>query len=83
MVSTVNGVVVVMPPPEGYVVDFDNPERNSVLANYYAAGIGMGVAFLFLAQRIYVRICIRHSLGVDDCMCCIIATLSTQLLIWS
>ncbi|CAG9950809.1 unnamed protein product [Clonostachys rosea f. rosea IK726] len=52
MAATINGVVVVMEPPEDYVVDFDNPQRNYVLANYLVAGFGMVFAFLFLAQRL-------------------------------
>ncbi|KAK4245711.1 hypothetical protein C7999DRAFT_33926 [Corynascus novoguineensis] len=37
-VPTVNGVPVVMPPPDGYVVDFDNPQRNSVTEAYWLFG---------------------------------------------
>uniref|UniRef100_A0A8H7K6U7 Rhodopsin domain-containing protein n=1 Tax=Bionectria ochroleuca TaxID=29856 RepID=A0A8H7K6U7_BIOOC len=72
MTATINGVVVVMEPPEDYVVDFDNPQRNYVLANYLVAGFGMVFAFLFLAQRLYVKAFITRSFALED-YCCVIA----------
>jgi hypothetical protein len=74
--ATVDGVTVVMPPPEGYVVDFDNPQRNYLLANYLAAGFGMTFAFLFLVQRLYVKIVVMRSFGIDD-YCCAAAWILT------
>jgi hypothetical protein len=68
MAATINGVVVVMEPPEDYVVDFDNPQRNYVLANYLVAGFGMVFAFLFLAQRLYVKAFITRSFALEDCI---------------
>lgn len=67
--SAVNGVVVAMAPPDGYVVDFDNPQRRSVLAVYCVAGIGMVCAFLFMLQRIYVKLYVHGSFWIDDCEC--------------
>ncbi|KAH0841683.1 hypothetical protein FOPE_06805 [Fonsecaea pedrosoi] len=64
--AMVNGVLVAIPPPEGYVVDFENPQRRSLPAIYIIAGIGMFLALLFLAQRIYVRLRLFHALGLDD-----------------
>ncbi|RYP75635.1 hypothetical protein DL770_007368 [Monosporascus sp. CRB-9-2] len=53
--SVVNGVTVVMPPPEGYVVDFDNPQRQYV-QQYHGVYIGgMTVMLFFVAQNLYVR----------------------------
>ncbi|KAH6696056.1 hypothetical protein EV126DRAFT_388464 [Verticillium dahliae] len=64
--SVVNGVLVAIPPPEGYVVDFDNPRRNSVLTAYVVSAVGMVFALLFMLQRLYVKAFVRHSLGIDD-----------------
>lgn len=64
--SIVNGVLVAIPPPEGYVVDFDNPQRNSVLTTYVVATVGMVLAAAFVAQRLYVKAFIRNKLGIDD-----------------
>ncbi|RYO75447.1 hypothetical protein DL766_002534 [Monosporascus sp. MC13-8B] len=51
--SVVNGVTVVMPPPEGYVVDFENPQRQYV-QQYHGVYIGgMTVMFFFVAQNLY------------------------------
>lgn len=53
--SVVNGVTVVMPPPEGYVVDFDNPQRQYV-TQYHGVYIGgMILMLFFVGQNIYVR----------------------------
>lgn len=67
--AEINGTIVAIPPPEGYVVDFDNPERNSVAATYAVSSIGIIAAFLFLLQRLYVKAFIRNKLGIDDGMC--------------
>ncbi|KAH6884932.1 hypothetical protein B0T10DRAFT_577330 [Thelonectria olida] len=64
--AEVNGVLVAIPPPDGYVVDFDNPQRNSVTATYVICGIGMTLALFFLLQRLYVKAFIRNTFGVDD-----------------
>lgn len=64
--SVVDGVLVAIPPPEGYVVDFDNPQRTSVEATYVICGIGMTLALFFLFQRLYVKIFVRNNFGIDD-----------------
>lgn len=63
----VNGVPVLLPPPDGYVVDFDNPQRRSVKASYIVASIGMVISTFFMLQRLYVKSVLRNNLGVDDC----------------
>lgn len=65
--SIVNGVVVAIPPPEDYLVDFDNPQRRSVMAVYCVAGIGLFFATIFMLQRIYVKLVVNRSLWIDDC----------------
>lgn len=67
--AEVNGVLVAIPPPPDYVVNFDNPERNSVEAAYVIAAVGMSLSAFFVFQRFYVKIFIRKKLGFDDGMC--------------
>ncbi len=53
--AIVNGVLVAMPPPEGYVIDFDNPQRQYV-GKYHAIYIaGMVTMLFFVGQNLYVR----------------------------
>lgn len=66
--SVINGIRVAIPPPEGYVVDFDHPERQSVNASYTIASVGIALSTFFMCQRLYVKTALRNSLGVDDCM---------------
>lgn len=64
----VDGVPVALPPPEDYVVDFENPRRQSEYETYIVAGVGMALAFLFMCQRLYVKAFIRDKLGYDDAL---------------
>ncbi|KAL6363125.1 hypothetical protein LRP88_02531 [Fusarium phalaenopsidis] len=66
MAAVVNGVPVAIPPPEGYEVDFDNPQRNSVTAAYWLFGVGNFLALLFMLQRAYVRLVIQKTLRLED-----------------
>jgi hypothetical protein len=61
-----DGVITVLPAPEGYVVNFDDPRRNADIAAYWIFGVGFFLATLFLVQRLYVKIFIRRNLGLDD-----------------
>ncbi|RYP70386.1 hypothetical protein DL771_005507 [Monosporascus sp. 5C6A] len=58
--SVVNGVTVVMPPPEGYVVDFNHPQRQYV-QQYHGVYIGgMAVMLFFVAQNLKpAKLCFR------------------------
>lgn len=64
--SVTDGVMTVIPPPPGYVVDFDHPQRNGDTAIYWVAGIGNLLALLFVSQRFYVNAWVRRKLGLDD-----------------
>lgn len=64
---TINGVEVLVDPPPGYIVDFDNPQRNGVPEAYYLAGFGIAWSAIFMAQRLYVKIAISKGLQADDC----------------
>ncbi|KAK7449939.1 integral membrane protein [Colletotrichum acutatum] len=62
----VNGVVTVLSPPEGYVVNFDNPQRQAVPEAYYVAGFGTLLSLLLMAQRLYTKAFLIGRLQWDD-----------------
>ncbi|KAM5344600.1 hypothetical protein ACJ41O_013135 [Fusarium nematophilum] len=64
--AEINGTLVAIPPPEGYVVDFNNPQRQAVEATYVICGVGMSLALFFLFQRLYVKLFVRNNFGIDD-----------------
>lgn len=55
-----------LPPPPGVQSNFDNPETREELARI-VVGLTYGLMLVFLALRIYARVSITNSLGVDDC----------------
>lgn len=65
----IDGVQVLVPPPEGYVVDFANPQTNAVLQHYLVFGIGGTLALVALLQRYYTKIFLSKGLQVDDGAC--------------
>ncbi|CCF37596.1 hypothetical protein CH063_08889, partial [Colletotrichum higginsianum] len=62
----VNGVITVLQPPDGYVVDFDNPQRQAVPEVYYVAGFGTFLSLLLMAQRLYTKAFLVGRLQWDD-----------------
>ncbi|KAI1364852.1 hypothetical protein F5Y08DRAFT_197589 [Xylaria arbuscula] len=54
-----------LPPPAGVESNFNNPETREELARI-VVGLTYGLMLVFLALRIYARIIITNSLGVDD-----------------
>lgn len=64
--SLTNGVLTALPAPPGYVVDFENPSRNSETAAYWVAGVGNFLSLLFIGQRFYVNGFVKRSLRLDD-----------------
>ncbi|CAG1986809.1 unnamed protein product [Fusarium graminearum] len=64
--TTIDRVMVLFPPPEGYVVNFDNPARQGVPDAYLVAGFGLAISFLFFMQRMYVKIFLTGGLQLDD-----------------
>ncbi|KAI1150710.1 hypothetical protein F4825DRAFT_452225 [Nemania diffusa] len=54
-----------LPPPPGVQSNFDSPETREDLAKI-VVGLTYGLMLVFLAMRIYTRIRITNSLGVDD-----------------
>ncbi|KAM0359820.1 hypothetical protein ACHAP4_003428 [Fusarium culmorum] len=74
-----NGVTTFLPPPEGYVVDFDNPQKQDAIEHYLVFAILGPIAFLFLVQRLYTKYFILGSWKIDDAL--IVIAWSVQ--IWS
>lgn len=65
---TTNGVVTFSSPPEGYVVDFENPQKNLHVEHYWLFAVGGLLATLSLGQRLYTRIYLAKGLHIDDGM---------------
>jgi hypothetical protein len=63
-----NGVTTFLPPPERYVVDFDNPQQQDALKHFLIFGILGSLAILCLLQRLYVKYYITRGLKIDDGM---------------
>jgi hypothetical protein len=61
-----NGVRTLVPAPEGYVVNFDNPPSQKVLDHYLITGILGPLAFIALCQRYYTKLFLSKGLQVDD-----------------
>lgn len=68
MAAVIDGVPVALPPPPGYVVDLDNPARNSVTEAYWLYGVGNFLCLLFMMQRAYVRLVIQRRIQIEDGM---------------
>lgn len=66
MAAVVDGVPVAIPPPDGYVVDFDHPARNSVTQAYWLFGVGNFVCLLFMLQRAYVKLVLQRRVQLED-----------------
>lgn len=62
----VNGVTVLMAPPDGVTPDFGNPRQNHWLQHYLAFGIGGPLALAFLCQRYYTKLYLSKGLQIDD-----------------
>lgn len=65
----VDGVEVLVQPPEGYHVNFTHPFKDTATINssYWAFGIEFTVAVFFLGQRIYSALFILRKWRIDDC----------------
>ncbi|EKJ70458.1 hypothetical protein FPSE_09452 [Fusarium pseudograminearum CS3096] len=61
----INGVPVAIPPPEGYVVNFKHPQRRHETEAYVASSVGMGLAFFFVLQYLYVKVWILRKLELE------------------
>lgn len=61
-----DGVRTLVPAPEGYVVDFENPAQQKVLEHYLITGILGPLALIALCQRYYTKIFLSKGLQLDD-----------------
>jgi hypothetical protein len=64
--SNTNGTITIIPAPEGYVVDFQNPQIQFVVRSYTVAAVEMTLAFLFLIQRLYTKLAIMKKFQLED-----------------
>jgi hypothetical protein len=64
--ANVNGVTTLIPPPDGYVVDFANPQRRLTTEMYTIFIAENILAFAFLLQRLYTKIRLMKQFQVDD-----------------
>ncbi|KAK8066072.1 hypothetical protein PG997_012819 [Apiospora hydei] len=64
----INGTEVLLPPPEGWVVNFTHPYRDETTKTnvFLAFGIEFPIATLFLAQRVYTSLFVMGKFLVDD-----------------
>lgn len=65
----VDGVEVLLAPPAGWVVNFTNPTRDSVVEKEikWAFGVEYVIATLFLLQRMYTALVVVRKFLIDDC----------------
>ena len=63
-----DGIRTYLEAPEGYEVDFDNPQRHFHLALYAVVGIGNFVALLCLSQQLYTKLVLSKGLQIEDGM---------------
>lgn len=64
--ANVNGVMTILPPPKGYVVDFANPQRRLTAEAYALFIVENILAFIFLAQRLFTKIRLMKQFQIDD-----------------
>ncbi|KAF5024552.1 hypothetical protein F66182_3315 [Fusarium sp. NRRL 66182] len=64
----VDGVQVAVPPPEGYQVDFDNPQTDAYMVRnaYWIFGFEFAIATVFLGQRMYTNAVLLRKFKLDD-----------------
>lgn len=62
--ATIDGVITVLPAPDGYDVDFANPTRDWKIIHqiYWIYGVGTFLALFFLVQNLYVKLYINRKL---------------------
>ncbi|KAI1490279.1 hypothetical protein F5X96DRAFT_694779 [Biscogniauxia mediterranea] len=61
-----DGTVTALPPPDGYIVDFENPQRQFVDALSWTSGAISIVTLLFVCQRLYVSFAVEKRVSLDD-----------------
>ncbi|KAI1862647.1 uncharacterized protein JN550_010172 [Neoarthrinium moseri] len=71
--SLINGVLTLLPPPEGYDVDFDHPQRQLGLALHLIYGFGSLLAVGFLSQHLYIKWWLQRR-WIDPATVCLVTT---------
>ncbi|KAI1638258.1 hypothetical protein F4809DRAFT_601006 [Biscogniauxia mediterranea] len=61
-----DGTVTALPPPDGYIVDFENPQRQFIDALSWTSGAISIVTLLFVCQRLYVSFAVEKRVSLDD-----------------
>jgi hypothetical protein len=56
----------IYPAPPGYIVDVDNPQRRGEAANFWIGTLGMIVAAMFMAIRVYTKTRLAKNFTPDD-----------------
>lgn len=64
--TNVNGTMVLVPPPPGFVVNFENPQRQLETQVYTVVAVENVLALAFLLQRLYTRIYLMRLFQVED-----------------
>ncbi|KAI1861312.1 uncharacterized protein JN550_010991 [Neoarthrinium moseri] len=64
----INGTEVMLPPPEGWVVNFTHPYRDEQTREHvmWAFGVEFPIATLFLIQRVYTSAYLLRKFRIDD-----------------
>ena len=68
--SMTEGVLTVLPAPEGYEVNFENPPQVGAIPGYFVTGFGIALAASFLTMRLYTRLAITRNFGFEDGTVC-------------
>lgn len=61
-----NGTRTILPAPDGYFFNFDDPQQTGALPSYLSFGIEAPLATLALVQRYYTKIYLLGGLTIDD-----------------
>ena len=64
--ANANGVITAIPPPDGYEVNFANPQRRLLTEAYVIFTIENILALMFLGQRLYTKIRLMKQFQIDD-----------------
>jgi len=56
----------IFPAPPGYIVDVDNPQRTGEAANFWIGTLGMIIAAIFMAIRVYTKTRLAKNFTPDD-----------------
>lgn len=55
-----------IPAPEGYVANFEDPEKMGDVVGYWVFGVGMVLSFSFLCMRTYTKIFVARNFAIED-----------------